>query len=99
MAQAADEATARCPLCGEEINLDVAYWKVSPKWRDMLAHRNIWALTSIEFRERQSIADAARRIGVPPELAARVLDFLYADLCGCRAAICVSCLDDYRSEL
>ena len=98
MAQAVENLAA-CPLCGEEIILEVAHWRVSAKWRDVLEHRDRWADVSIAFRECQSIIDAAGKLSMPPELAARLLDFLCTELCGCRTVTCVSCLDDYRSEL
>jgi hypothetical protein len=99
MAQSVEKLAAGCPLCGEEISLDVADWSVSSKWRDVLTHRDKLADISIEFRERQSIVEAARRLSISPELAAHLLDFLCTNLCGCRTVTCVSCLDDYRSEL
>ena len=99
MAQAIEDAIGMCPLCGEDINLNIAAWKISAKWRDVIEHRDKWASLSKEFRQRQSIVEAARLLSIEPELAARLLDFLCSDLCGCRAVTCVSCLDDYRSEL
>lgn len=74
-------------------------WRVSTEWRDVLAYRELWAQVSSGFSTYQSIDEAASQLLITPEAALRVLDFLCKELCGCRAATCVSCLDDYRSEL
>ena len=99
MDQTIENTIGVCPLCGEEINLDVADWRVPAKWRHVLAHRDKWRELSTQFRERRSIEEAALSLTIPSDLAVRVLDFLCIELCGCRAVTCVSCLDDYRSEL
>lgn len=99
MAQSVENSVAACPLCGEAIDLGVPDWKVASKWRDVLPQRDRWANVSIAFRERQSIPEAARDLALSHELTSLILDFLCTDLCGCRASTCVSCLDDYRSEL
>ena len=99
MAQAVETNLTTCPLCGDEISLDVPDWRVSAEWRDVLAHRDLWAQTSTAFRAYRSIDAAASQLSISPEAATRVLEFLCKELCGCRAATCVSCLDDYRSEL
>jgi hypothetical protein len=99
MAQAIEKLRAACPLCGESLDLDIADWKVAAKWRDVLSHRDCWSDVSNEFRDCQSIAGAAGRLSISPEVAARILEFLCTDVCGCRTVTCVSCLDDYRSEL
>ena len=99
MAQAIEETAGVCPLCGEAINLDVPDRRVPRKWHDALAYRSKWADVAREFRARGSIEEAALRSKIPPEMAAQLLDFLCAELCGCRTVTCTSCLDDYRSEL
>ena len=99
MAQAIETNCTTCPLCGDEISLDVPDWRVSAEWRDVLAYRELWAQMSRAFRAYRSIDEAASQLHIPREAAVRVLEFLCKELCGCRAATCVSCLDDYRSEL
>jgi hypothetical protein len=86
-------------LCGEEISLDVSDWRVPAEWRDVLAYRELWAQVSDAFRACRSIDGAASQLSVSRGVAERVLDFLCKEVCGCRAVTCVSCLDDYRSEL
>ncbi|HXG67937.1 MAG TPA: hypothetical protein VNO70_22755 [Blastocatellia bacterium] len=95
----ATDAHGLCPLCGEGIALDFPDWRVPAGWRDALAHRDKWVAVAAEFRARQSIEEAAQALAINRELAARLLDFLCSEVCGCRAVTCVSCLDDYRSEL
>ncbi|HEX8089432.1 MAG TPA: hypothetical protein VF762_11295 [Blastocatellia bacterium] len=91
--------SCECPLCGEEINLDLPGWRVPAKWRDALAYRDKWGDLSAEFRASRSIEVAARRLLISPDEARFLLDFLCAEICGCRRVTCPSCLDDYRSEL
>lgn len=88
-----------CPLCGEELDLDLPDNKVSAKWREALAHRDKWANVSAQFRIFQSVEGAAAALSIAPELAETLLRFLCLEVCGCRAATCVSCLDDYRNLL
>ncbi|MEK6299462.1 MAG: hypothetical protein AABO41_01975 [Acidobacteriota bacterium] len=99
MAQALEAISTLCPLCDGQISLDVPDWRVTAGWRDVLEHREVWTRVADAFREYRSIDEAASRLSITSEVAERVLDFLCKELCGCRAATCVSCLDDYRSEL
>jgi hypothetical protein len=99
MARTIESNCTLCPLCEAEISLDVPDWQVTAGWRDVLAHRQKWAPISDAFRDYHSIEEAAIRLSITHEVAERVLDFLCTELCGCRATTCVSCLDDYRSEL
>ena len=99
MAQTVADDIGICPLCGEEISLDLFDRKVPAKWRDVLEHRDKWSVVAREFRSRGSIEDAANAVVVSPETARRLLEFLCIEVCGCRAVTCVSCLDDYRSDL
>jgi hypothetical protein len=91
--------TGTCPLCEEEISLDLPRWRVPVKWHDALAYREVWSSLSAEFRATRSIEEAARRLSIPASDVRFVLDFLCTEICGCRLVTCVSCLDDYRSEL
>ncbi|HEX8183741.1 MAG TPA: hypothetical protein VF747_03295 [Blastocatellia bacterium] len=91
--------TALCPLCGEEIGLDLPDRRVPARWRDALAHRDKWGHLSAEFRASRSIEVAARRLSISEDESRFLLNFLCTEICGCRLATCVSCLDDYRSEL
>lgn len=99
MAQTIEKGTGIWPLCGEEIDLDIADWRVPAKWREALTYRDKWGELANQFRERRSIQEAAGRLSISSEVAVRVLDFLCIELCGCRTVTCVSCLDDYLSEL
>ena len=99
MAQTLENAVGICPLCGEEISLQVFDGKVPAKWRDVLEHREKWSAVAREFRSRGSVEEAAKALSVSPETARRLLEFLCIEVCGCRAVTCVSCLDDYRSDL
>ena len=99
MAQTITSPSTACPLCGEELSLAVRDWQVSAEWRDVLEHRELWAAVSEAFRAQSSIDKAAERLSITREDTTRVLEFLCTELCGCRAVTCVSCLDDYRSEL
>jgi hypothetical protein len=99
MAQAIDAQQTSCPLCREPISLDLPDLRASEKWSGALAHRQLWAAVSDEFRETQSIENAAARLSISPETARLILEFLCLKVCGCRAVTCVSCLDDYRSAL
>jgi hypothetical protein len=91
--------TGICPLCEEEISLDLPRWRVPAKWRDALAYRDKWSDLSTEFRASRSVEEAARRLSIPADDVRFVLDFLCTEICGCRLVTCVACLDDYRSEL
>jgi hypothetical protein len=91
--------SALCPLCGEELALGLPDNKVSARWREALSHRDKWAEISAQFRVHQSVDGAAAALSITPELAHYLLRFLCLEVCGCRAATCVSCLDDYRDVL
>ena len=99
MAQTIEKAVALCPICGEEIALDIPDWRVGSKWRDLLADREKLVTLSSLFHEKGSLEEAARVVSISRDEASRMLNFLGAELCGCRTVTCVSCLDDYRSEL
>ena len=99
MVQTVEDVVGVCPLCGEEIRLDFLDRKVPAKWRDVLDHRDRLARVAREFRSRRSVEDAAGALLISPETARRLLEFLCIEMCGCRAVTCVSCLDDYRSDL
>ncbi|HSE97517.1 MAG TPA: hypothetical protein VLD57_04550 [Blastocatellia bacterium] len=99
MAQAIESLIAPCPLCGEALDLNIPDHRVAAGWRDVLEYRNLWPRVVEQFRSERSIEAAAKRLSIKIEIAARLLDFLCSEVCGCRAVICVSCLDDYRSEL
>jgi hypothetical protein len=92
-------SSARCPLCDEALDLRIADHRISAKWREVLAHRDLWAEVAAEFRARQSIEAAAKALSIPSQLAETLLQFLCTEICGCRAVTCVSCLDDYRHVL
>ena len=91
--------TSLCPLCGEEISLDLPDWRVPARWRDALAYRDKWSDVSAEFRASRSIEGAADRLLISADESRFLLNFLCTEICGCRVVTCVSCLDDYRSEL
>ena len=97
--EAVKDSTGVCPLCGEEIRLDLFDRRVPSKWSDVLEHRNKWSAVAREFRLLGSVDRAASAVFVSPETARRLLEFLCLEVCGCRAVTCVSCLDDYRSDL
>ena len=99
MAQAIAEQVGVCPLCGDELNLDIAAHRVPVKWRGALFYRDRWAAVSEAFAATQSIEGAAARLGLTPAIAELLLAFLCREVCGCRRAICTSCLDDYRNAL
>ncbi|HJQ69403.1 MAG TPA: hypothetical protein VKA70_10535 [Blastocatellia bacterium] len=99
MAQAITETTCPCPLCGEELSLDINYDRVAAKWRDLFAHRDRWRDASESFTLTRSVDAAAVRLSLPADVTKRILEFLCLELCGCRRVTCVSCLDDFRSEL
>ena len=88
-----------CPLCEEALCLDMPDRRVPAKWRDALAYRDRWGEVSAEFRASRSIEGAALKLSIPPDDVRFLLDFLCTEICGCRLTTCVSCLDDYRSEL
>jgi hypothetical protein len=99
MAQALATATALCPLCGDELSLDIAAHRVPLKWRGVLFYRDRWTAAAEAFAATESVEGAAARIGIPPAIAEMILGFLCREVCGCRRAICTSCLDDYRNAL
>ena len=99
MAQAINITVGSCPLCGEQVSLDLPDNRVSAKWRGALPYRDKWAAVSDEFRATGSIEEAAARLSIATETARLLLEFLCLEVCGCRAVTCVSCLDDYRSAL
>lgn len=99
MAQTIEKQVASCPLCREEIDLDIPDWRVSSEWRDLPADREKLVILSQLFHEKRSLEEAARVVSISIEQASRMLNFLGAELCGCRTVTCVSCLDDYRSGL
>jgi hypothetical protein len=99
MAQAIAEQVAVCPLCGDELSLDIAAHRVPVKWRGVLFYRDRWAAVSEAFAATGSIEGAAVRLGIAPAIAELILAFLCREVCGCRRAICTACLDDYRSAL
>ena len=59
MGQTIEKTISICPLCGEEIDLDVPDWRISKKWSEALTHRDKWAIVSEEFRNQRSIEAAA----------------------------------------
>ncbi len=99
MAQAIAERLAICPLCGDELSLDIAAHRVPVKWRAALFYRDRWAAVSEAFAATQSVEGAAARLQLTPAITELILGFLCREVCGCRRAICTSCLDDYRSAL
>jgi hypothetical protein len=99
MAQAIAEPVAACPLCGDELWLDIAAHRVPVKWRGVLFYRDRWAATSEAFAATQSIDGAAARLHLTPAIVELILGFLCREVCGCRRVICTSCLDDYRNAL
>jgi hypothetical protein len=72
---------------------------VPVKWRGALFYRDRWAAVSEAFAATESIEGAAARLGLTPAITELLLAFLCREVCGCRRAICTSCLDDYRSAL
>jgi hypothetical protein len=88
-----------CPLCDEEISLNVPVHRVSAKWHDAFNQRDKWIEVAEQFRAHQSIEVAAQALFITPALAEYLLQFLCTEICGCRTVTCVSCLDDYRSVL
>lgn len=99
MAQAIAEQEAVCPLCGDGLDLDIAAHRVPVKWRGALFYRDRWAAISEAFAATESIEGAAARLRITPAIAEMLLGFLCREVCGCRRAICTSCLDDYRNAL
>ena len=99
MAQALTAQTAHCPLCGDELALDIAAHRVPLKWRGALFYRDRWAAASDAFAETRSIEGAAAHLSIPPAMTELILGFLCREVCGCRRVICTSCLDDYRNAL
>ena len=99
MAQALAEQVAVCPLCGDELSLDIAAHRVPAKWRAVLFYRDRWAAVSTAFAATQSVEGAAARLRITPAMAELILGFLCREVCGCRRVICTSCLDDYRNAL
>jgi hypothetical protein len=88
-----------CPLCDEELGLDVPIHRVPAKWRDAFRQRDNWIAVAQQFRAHQSIEVAAQALSITPALALYLLQFLCTEICGCRTVTCVSCLDDYRNLL
>ncbi|HEX5735456.1 MAG TPA: hypothetical protein VF131_21695 [Blastocatellia bacterium] len=99
MAQAITETTCPCPLCGEELSLGLGDDRVGLKWRGLLAYRDRWRDVSESFTETRSIDRAALKLSLPVDVTKQILEFLCLEICGCRRVTCVSCLDDYLSEL
>ena len=99
MAQAITETTCPCPLCGGELALDFSDDRVGAKWRGLLAYRDRWREVSDSFTETRSVDLVALKLSLPVDVARQILEFLCLEICGCRRVTCVSCLDDYRSEL
>jgi hypothetical protein len=94
-----DSAHGICPLCGEEIALDLPERRVPAKWQGVLAYRDKWSDAAQKFRSLRSLDRAADELSLSPDAARLVLEFLCLEVCGCRASTCVSCLDDYRADL
>jgi hypothetical protein len=92
-------SSVRCPLCDEEISLQVPAYRVPARWREAFPHREIWGEVAEQFRARQSIEAAAAALSITTTLAEYLLQFLCTEICGCRRVTCVSCLDDYRNLL
>jgi hypothetical protein len=92
-------ASVLCPLCDEEINLQVPAHRISAKWRDAFNQRDTCIEVAEQFRLYQSIEVAAQRLSISPALAEYLLQFLCREICGCRTVTCSSCLDDYRNVL
>ena len=88
-----------CPLCDEEINLNVPIHRVSARWRDAFNQQDKWIEVAEQFRTHQSIEVAAQALFITPALAQYLLQFLCTEICGCRTVTCISCLDDYRNVL
>jgi len=99
MAQALAESVTACPLCGDELTLDIAAHRVPMKWRGVLFYRDRWAAVAAAFAATESIEGAAAHVAVTPAMAELILGFLCREVCGCRRVICTSCLDDYRNAL
>ena len=95
----ADSSSGLCPLCGEELALDLPDWQISTKWRGVLVYRSAWSEAERKFRSLGSIKRAADELSMTLEAMRQVLEFLCLKVCGCRAVTCVSCLDDYRADL
>jgi hypothetical protein len=93
------ETIDRCPLCREEISLDFPDRRVPARWREVVGYRPVWAEASSAFLACNSIEETARRVSLEAQQARLILQFLSAQVCGCRASTCVSCFDDDRSEL
>lgn len=99
MAQALAKPTVLCPLCGDELSLDIAAHRVPLRWRGVLFYRDRWATVAEAFAATESIEGAAARLAIPPTIVESILGFLCREVCGCRRVICTSCLDDYRNAL
>lgn len=93
------QVTTVCPLCEAELDINLADWQVAGKWKAALAYRDRWADISSTFRTLYSIDAAANHLSLTEDETRLILEFLCLEVCGCRAVTCVSCLDDYRSEL
>jgi hypothetical protein len=99
MAQALADLVTACPLCGDELTLDIAAHRIPLKWRGVLFYRDRWAAVAEAFAAAQSFEGAAARLALPPTTVELILGFLCREVCGCRRVICTSCLDDYRNAL
>jgi hypothetical protein len=99
MAQALADTLTACPLCGDELRLDIAPHRVPLKWRGVIFYRERWAAVAEAFAATQSIESAAAQLAIPSPIVERILAFLCREVCGCRRVICTSCLDDYRNAL
>jgi hypothetical protein len=88
-----------CPLCGESLDTEIAAHRLPARWRGVLFYRDRWAEVSEAFARTGSIEGAAAQLSIKPAVIELILGFLCRELCGCRRAICTSCLDDYRSAL
>lgn len=92
-------SAVRCPLCDEELDLQVPAHRVPARWREALHQRQLCIAVAGQFRARQSIEAAAQALSITPALAEYLLQFLCTEICGCRTVTCISCLDDYRNLL
>jgi len=94
-----EQGIVLCPVCSQELNVNIPRWRVPAELRDLLEDTETLVALSQLFHEKRSLEEAARAVSISSERASRVLNFLSVELCGCRAVTCISCLDDYRSEL
>lgn len=92
-------ASVLCPLCDEEISLQVPAHRIPAKWLDAFNQGELCIEVAEQFRVHQSIEAVAQRLSIKPALAEYLLQFLCTEICGCRTVTCISCLDDYRNLL